>query len=118
MKAYRGSRSIAPSMLSLSTKWRRLASLTSWPFYPRDRTPALIKLEARWALKSVLTVLEERKPTVPARIQTSDPSAISSGINRRGFWQQLPNVCRQQAGPSRCVQVMALGKSHCLANLV
>ena len=38
-KEYRGSRGIAPPILNLGIRWKRVVNFTSWPLYLRERTP-------------------------------------------------------------------------------
>jgi len=39
MKTYKMSKGIAPFMLNLSTRWRRVVNLTSQPLYPSGKSP-------------------------------------------------------------------------------
>jgi hypothetical protein len=39
MKAYWGSRSIAPRILDLGTRWRRVVTFTPLPLYPQGKNP-------------------------------------------------------------------------------
>ena len=48
MKAYRGSRGVAPLILSLDTKWRRVVSFTPRPLYLQERTLLATEEEACW----------------------------------------------------------------------
>jgi len=38
IKAYRGSRGIAPLFLKLDTRWRRVVNFTPWPLYSWEGT--------------------------------------------------------------------------------
>jgi hypothetical protein len=42
VKAYRGSRVIAPLILNLGNKWKSVVNFTPWSLYPRERTPVLM----------------------------------------------------------------------------
>jgi len=39
VKAYKGSRGIAPLILNFGKKWKSVVNCTLWSLYPRERTP-------------------------------------------------------------------------------
>jgi hypothetical protein len=49
IKAYRGRRSIAPFILNLDARWRRVINITPRPLYPHDRTPVPTGRRLGWS---------------------------------------------------------------------
>jgi hypothetical protein len=68
LQAYTGSRGTAQFIPNLSTKWRKVVDLTSWPHYHQERTPTSIECDGGWAPELLWMVLEKQKSLVPAGI--------------------------------------------------
>jgi len=50
MKEYRGSRGVAPLVLNLGIRWRRVVDVIPRSLHLQERTPLFIELEVGWAL--------------------------------------------------------------------
>jgi hypothetical protein len=65
MKAYRGSRSIAPLILNLGTRWWWVVSITPWTIYNREGTPVPNGIRCWVGLRAGLDVLGKRITVLP-----------------------------------------------------
>jgi hypothetical protein len=65
MKAYRGSRGVAPLTLSLVARWRELVSITPSSVYPKERTFVPIGWEAGGVSQLISTDWKRDKFLVP-----------------------------------------------------
>jgi hypothetical protein len=61
VKAYRGSRGIAPLILELGDRWSWVVNFTPRPLHDLERTPVHTEEEARWATESVCTFCRSHK---------------------------------------------------------
>jgi len=67
-------RGIAPLILNLRTRWRRVVNLMLRPLYPRERTCALIEQESVWVLKTIWTFWEDKswfKSSAPVKLRSA-----------------------------------------------
>jgi len=55
INACRGSRGIAQLVLNLGPGWILVVTITSWPLYLLEKTPASMKQDAVWAAEPVWT---------------------------------------------------------------
>ena len=76
VKAYRGSRGIAPLIIDLRTRWRWLVNFKAWLLYQRERTAVDIEQEAGWAPEPVWKVLQKGTNFSPHGIQTPVPPSL------------------------------------------
>jgi hypothetical protein len=58
VKAYRGTRGIAPLILNLGTRWRWVVNFTPRPLYPRKINPVRTEEEAGLAPEPAYTVVD------------------------------------------------------------
>jgi hypothetical protein len=72
MKAYSGSRGIAPLILNLSTRWRWVVNFTPQLLYPQKISLVPIDYDAGWAPEPVWTFCRREKCSVCATVRTSD----------------------------------------------
>jgi hypothetical protein len=76
MKAYRGSRGIAPLMLNPDTSFRSVVNVTTWPLISWEITMDPIKYEAAWVPEPVWTFWRREKCLAPTGIRTPEPSNL------------------------------------------
>jgi hypothetical protein len=74
MKAYWGSRGIAPRILDLGTRWRWVVSFTPLPLYPKERTPGNHWIGVWVGPRSILDTVVKRK--IPSLLSGFEPSII------------------------------------------
>ena len=74
MKAYTGSRGLAPLIPNLGTIWRSEVIFMPWPLYPWDETSVPVEQEAVWAPERVRTFLG-KKFLAPTSIRTPNHSS-------------------------------------------
>jgi hypothetical protein len=70
LKAYWGNGSIAPFILNLDSRWRRVVSLISRPLYTRKLNPALSEQEAEWGTEPFSTFRGRKSPLCPVLNKT------------------------------------------------
>lgn len=63
------SRGIALFIFNLDARWRRLASVTHRPLYPRESAPVRILVEAVWAACAVWTGTKKRRHFAPPEFE-------------------------------------------------
>ena len=68
-------RYVAPLILNLGPGWRRVATITPQPLYPRERTAATSEQEAGWALELLWAFLKTEKFRAAAGVQNQDRPA-------------------------------------------
>jgi hypothetical protein len=71
MKAYWGSGGIAPRILDLGTRWRRVVRFTPLPLYPRGRAPGTHWIGGWVGPRAVLEAVVKRK--IPSFRRESNP---------------------------------------------
>jgi len=76
LKAYRGSRDIAPPIFTLGSKWRSVVKFTSRSLSPRLIYPVSIEIRVGGLQSS--TLFEKRKSLVPAGFRTRGVQPIAS----------------------------------------
>jgi len=87
MTAFRGIRGITPLILTHSTVWRWVVSITPCLLLPWRRNPTAIGCECGWAPRASLDVLEKRKIFFSASIQTlGHPSQSLVTVLTTLFW--------------------------------
>jgi hypothetical protein len=65
MKTYRGGRGIATRSLDLGTRWRRVVSFTSRPFYPQRKSPWYpLDMRLSWPQSRIYSILKRYLPVV------------------------------------------------------
>jgi hypothetical protein len=70
MKAYGGSRGLAPLIPNPGTRWRSVINFMLWPFYPLEITYGIRRLGGWVEQKVVLDVREKRK--IPSKYGDSN----------------------------------------------
>jgi len=75
VKAYRWSRSMAPFLFKLVTRWECVVNCMNRPLYPWGRAPARNEQGAGSAADSVCTCCTRERSPVPVEIQTPDRPA-------------------------------------------
>jgi len=78
MTTFRGIRGITPLILTLSTIWRWVVSITPWLLLPWGRNPTAIGCECRWAPRASLDVLEKRKFSCLCQYSNPGPSSLKT----------------------------------------
>ena len=94
VKAYRGSRDMAPLMLNLSTKSRTVVNFTPQPLEPPETTTVSTELEAGWAPETVWTFLEKRKSLAPTAIRNPGPCSRYATLLRLPIHMGVEGKCR------------------------
>jgi len=61
MEVYGRGGGVAPFILNLGTRLRRVVNFTPWPPYPQEGMPVPIDYKAGWAPQSVWTILKEEE---------------------------------------------------------
>ena len=73
VKAYRGTRGVAPVILNLGARWKWVFSIAPLPLYPREKIrPVPIEEEAGWSPAPVWSVWRTEKSLIHAGIRTPD----------------------------------------------
>jgi hypothetical protein len=75
MKAYKGSRGIAPFILNIGARWRKVVNIAAWLLHPQQRTLIPTEQKARWAPRVGMNYLEKRRISCPCGDSSPGPSS-------------------------------------------
>jgi hypothetical protein len=86
MNAYWGSTGIAPRILDLGIRWRRVVSFTPWPLYPRERAPSTHWIGGWVGPRAVPDAVVKRKIPSPRRKSNPRTPIVQPVVQRYTNW--------------------------------